>query len=125
MSLQQSEYLEVRRIPGKGRGVFARILIPKGTIFETVPMLVCKQDDLVGSTLMDYVYAWGKETVGLALGYGSMYNHSYKPNARYFDLPVQRKEFVALRDIQPGEEVTINYNGEPKDKKPVWFDVKD
>lgn len=125
MSLQQSEYLEVRRIAGKGRGVFAKSLIPKGTVFETVPMLVCKQQDILESTLMNYVYAWGKDTVGVALGYGSMYNHSYKPNARYFDLPLQRKEFVALRDIQPGEEVTINYNGEPKDKKPVWFEVKE
>ena len=125
MSLQQSEFLEVRRIPGKGRGVFARVLIPKGTVFETVPMLVCKQKDILESTLMNYVYAWGTDTVGVALGYGSMYNHSYKPNARYFDLPLQRKEFVALRDIQPGEEVTINYNGEPKDKKAVGFEVKE
>ncbi len=125
MSLHQSEYLEVRRIPGKGRGVFARIMIPKGTIFETVPILVCNQDDIVGSTLMDYVYAWGAETVGLALGYGSLYNHSFKPNARYDDLVQQRKEFTALRDIQPGEEVTINYNGDPKSKKKVGFEVKD
>ena len=101
------------------------MLIPKGTVFETVPMLVCKQKDILDSTLMNYVYAWGADTVGVALGYGSMYNHSYKPNARYFDLPLQRKEFVALRDIQPGEEVTINYNGEPKDKKAVWFEVKE
>ncbi len=125
MSLPSSEFLEVRRISGKGRGVFARTLIPKGTVFEIVPMLVCKQEDLLESSLMDYVYYWGKNKVGLALGFGSMYNHSYKPNARYFDLPLQRKEFVALRDIKPGEEVTINYNGEPKDKKPVWFEVKE
>ncbi len=125
MSLSQSEYLEVRRIPGKGRGVFARVMIPKGTIFETVPMLVCKQDDIIGSTLMDYVYAWGVETVGLALGYGSLYNHSFKPNARYDDLAQQRKEFTSLRDIEAGEEVTINYNGDPKSKKSVGFDVKD
>ncbi len=125
MSLNQSEYLEVRRIPGKGRGVFARIMIPKGTTFETVPMLVCKQEDIICSTLMDYVYAWGDGTVGLALGYGSLYNHSFKPNARYYDLPQSRKEFTALRDIEAGEEVTINYNGDPKSKKSVGFEVKD
>lgn len=125
MSLHQSEYLEVRRIPGKGRGIFARILIPKGTIFETVPLLICKQDDIIGSTLMNYVYAWTETTVALALGYGSLYNHSYKPNARYDDLAQSRKEYTALRDIQPGEEVTINYNGDPKSKKSVGFDVHD
>ncbi len=125
MSLTQSESLEIRRVPGKGRGVFARVLIPKGTIFETVPMLVCKPDDIISSSLMNYVYDWGIDTVGIALGYGSLYNHSFKPNARYFDLPLQRKEFSALRDIQPGEEVTINYNGDPKIKKSVGFEVKE
>jgi SET domain-containing protein len=125
MSLSQSEYLEVRRIPGKGRGVFARKAIPKGTIFETVPLLVVKQDDIIGSTLMDYVYAWTETTVALALGYGSLYNHSYKPNARYDDLAQSRKEFTAIRDIEAGEEITINYNGDPKSKKNVGFDVMD
>ena len=125
MSVQQSEYLEIRRVPGKGRGVFARILIPKGTTFETVPMLVCKQEDILCSTLMDYVYCWGKETVGLALGYGSLYNHSFSPNARYDDLTQQRKSFTSLRDIPPGEEITINYNGDPKSKKDVGFAVKE
>ena len=125
MSLSQSEFLEVRRIPGKGRGVFARKAILKGTIFETVPLLVVKQDDIIASTLMDYVYAWTGSTVALALGYGSLYNHSFKPNARYDDLSQQRKEFTAIRDIEAGEEITINYNGDPKSKKSVGFDVMD
>ncbi|RLS55392.1 MAG: SET domain-containing protein [Planctomycetota bacterium] len=123
MSLSQSEYLEVRRIPGKGRGVFAKIAIPKGTVFETVPVLVCKQDDIIGSNLMDYVYAWTSSSVALALGYGSLYNHSYKPNARYDDLAQQRKSYTALRDIAAGDEITINYNGDPKSRKNVGFDV--
>lgn len=125
MSLSQSEYLEVRRIPGKGRGVFAKVMIPKGTIFETVPLLVCKQEDIIGSTLMDYVYAWTSSSVALALGYGSLYNHSFKPNARYDDLAQQRKSFTSLRDIPAGEEITINYNGDPKSRKSVGFDVMD
>jgi SET domain-containing protein len=32
-------------------------------------------------------------------------------------------EFSAIRDIQKGEEITMNYNGLPEDKTPVWFDV--
>ena len=32
-------------------------------------------------------------------------------NARYDDAGRQTKEYRALRDIQPGEEITINYNG--------------
>ena len=61
--------------------------------------------------------------MALALGYGSLYNHSYKPNARYDDVGPQTKEFTALRDIQPGEEITVNYNAEPKSRSAVWFEV--
>lgn len=125
MSLTQSEHLEVRRIPGKGRGVFAREAISKGTVIEIVPLLVVKQEDILCSTLMDYVYCWTENTVALALGYGSLYNHSYKPNARYDDLGQQRKSFTAIRDIAAGEEITINYNGDPKSKKSVGFEVKE
>jgi hypothetical protein len=28
-----------------------------------------------------------------------------------------------LRDIDPGEEITVNYNGEPEDAAPVGFQV--
>lgn len=32
-------------------------------------------------------------------------------------------EFWALRDIREGEEITINYNGNPEDQTSlVWFD---
>jgi len=30
-------------------------------------------------------------------------------------------EVIAIRDIQPGEEVTINYNGDPANQDPLWF----
>src|SRR4051812_37583625 len=46
----------------------------------------------------------------------------YKPNARYDDAGPQTKEFTALKDIRPGEEITVNYNGEPRNRSAVWFD---
>jgi hypothetical protein len=57
-------------------------------------------------------------------GYGSLYNHSYRPNARYVDLAGRTKVFTALRDIAAGEEITVNYNGEPGDVTPVGFEVE-
>ena len=30
-------------------------------------------------------------------------------------------EVIAIRDIQPGEEITINYNGDPESQDPLWF----
>ncbi|HNE48113.1 MAG TPA: SET domain-containing protein-lysine N-methyltransferase, partial [Saprospiraceae bacterium] len=59
----------------------------------------------------------------IALGYGSLYNHSYNPNARYevdFDEEVIR--FYTLSTIKAGGEITVNYNGDWQDQNPVWFD---
>ncbi|MEZ6047015.1 MAG: SET domain-containing protein [Planctomycetaceae bacterium] len=124
MSLKQSEWIKVKKVKGKGRGVFARKFIPKGTIIEKVPVIVIPVEDTYGSIIEDYVFEWGKGTVALALGYGSLYNHSYKANATYHDIGTKSKEYVTVRDIDEGEEITINYNGHPKDKTRMHFDVK-
>jgi SET domain-containing protein len=128
MSLVPSEYIEVKRVKGKGRGVFARKLIPKNTIFERAPLLVLKEGEALGEdchVLPYYVFEYGKGTIALALGFGSLYNHSFRPNARYEDVGNQTKHYIAIRDIKPGEEVTINYNGDEASKIPVGFDVLD
>lgn len=33
-------------------------------------------------------------------------------------------EFIARREIDRGEELTINYNWDPEDKTPVGFEVR-
>ena len=125
MSLHQSPFVSVKRIAGKGRGVVAKIDIPAETEFERAPVLVLPDEAVDDNMLVHYVYHWGRGTVGLALGYGSLYNHSFRPNARYDDVGSQTKVFTALRDIAAGEEITINYNGEPDNKTPVHFDVRE
>ena len=129
MPIQSSELIEVKRVPGKGRGVFARVFIPEGTVFERVPVLVIPRDEILESSdnpvLANYVFDWGRGTLALALGFGSLYNHSYRPNARYDDQGQMTKIFTALRDISPGEEITVNYNGHEDDMSPVGFDVLD
>ena len=81
------------------------------------------QIDGLPTTLYHYCFEWGKDTVALALGYGSIYNHSYAPNARYDDIAQRTKIYSAIQDIQPGEEITINYNGDPDDDSPMEFNV--
>src|SRR3954451_14129541 len=124
MAFTHSDSIEVKRVKGKGRGVFARRLIRKGDLIERVPMLVLPVEQCAeGSVVSDYCFDWGRGTVALALGYGSLSNHSYEPNSRYDDVGPQTKEFTALRDIRPGEEITVNYNGEPRSRAKVWFEV--
>ena len=107
--------------------MFAREFIAAGTIIERVPMLVFPGKELYiddqPTALYHYCFEWGKDTVALALGYGSIYNHSYSPNARYDDIAQRTKIYSAIKDIQAGEEITINYNGEPDDHSPMEFDV--
>jgi SET domain-containing protein len=127
MPLTASTLIEIKRTPGKGRGVFAREFIPAGTVFEQVPLLVIPASEILNygnsGFLASYVFEYRKGKVALALGYGSLYNHSFFPNARYDDTAQQVKEFMALRDIHPGEEITINYNGAEDVMDPVEFDV--
>ena len=123
MSFQQSDLIKVKKIKGKGRGVFARAFISAGTVIEKVPMLVMEREDVYGTMIEDYVFEWGKTTVALALGYGSLYNHSYAANARYEDVGKRAKAYIAERDIEKGEEITINYNGSPHDKTRLNFEV--
>jgi len=116
MSHSQSDLLEIRYTKGKGRGVFARKPIPKGTVIERVPLIIVTWDKIMDSELGNYVYSWTEKTAALAMGYGSLYNHSFHPNAYYEDVGRRTKIFTAYRDIAQGEEVTINYNGDPEDQ---------
>lgn len=124
MAFTHSDAIEVKRVRGKGRGVFARRLIREGEIIERVPVIVLPLDEGdTGTVLPAYCFTWSRNSVALALGYGSLFNHSYTPNARYDDRGDRTKVFSALRDIEPGEEITVNYNGEPDDPSPVGFPV--
>jgi hypothetical protein len=127
MRLAPSPLIEVRRSNKHGRGVFARQFISRGTIIEKVPVIVFPEKDLWSegrvTRLYHYAFEWSRGKVALALGYGSIYNHSYLPNARYDDIGRHIKVFAAIADIQPGEEITINYNGEPDDHSPMEFTV--
>lgn len=122
--------LEIRESPGKGRGVFAKAPISAGESIEIAPVIPFGSHEwplMTGLALDDYTYCWGKDAQGVAgafaLGYGSLYNHDYSPNAYYVRHLAERVvQFIARRDIQPGEEITINYNGDPDCQDPVWFD---
>ncbi len=124
---KQSPRIAVQRTESKGWGVFARKFIPVHSTIEEVPVLLVPSKDLYRktrtSTLADYAYVWDKKRVAIALGYGSLYNHSYEPNAEYVDDAPCVKRYIALRDIEPGEEVTINYNADPDDRTDVGFEV--
>lgn len=113
-------------IPKAGRGIFATKTMKKGEMIETAPVFVLPKNDystIKRTSIRDYYFMWGKTTAAICFGYGSMYNHSYQPNATYTKkIKDKTIEFKAIRDIKPGEEITVNYNyGNPASKKKLWI----
>jgi uncharacterized protein len=113
----------------KGRGVFARRKILKGEIIERCPVIVVPRQEwttIDETVLSNYVFDWGEdeEDAAVALGYISIYNHSYTPSAELTeDLDENVIEVSALRDIEEGQEIYVNYNGVPDNREELWFDV--
>jgi len=103
-----------------GRGVFAKQSIDNGELIESCPIIEVLLKDPANDEkglLVDYFFYFGNE-LAVALGFGSIYNHSYKPNATYKkDLTRKKIDFIAIKDINEGEEITVNYNyGNPNDQ---------
>jgi len=120
--------LYVKTIPGKGRGVFCDSLLRAGDLIEECPVVVCPPEDRshIDQTLLyNYYFLWQDDhrSTAIALGFGSLYNHSYQPNAHYetyYEDEIIR--FIALFDILPDTEITVNYNHDPEDQTKVWFE---
>lgn len=110
-----------------GRGIFAIRNIQKGEFIEEAPVIVIPIKEwkvmMKKNILSNYVFRWDADKA-IALGFGSLYNHSFTPNARYHtNIENQSIDFYAWEDIQENEEITVNYNGDPMDQSSLWFDV--
>lgn len=114
-----------------GRGVFSTKDYVRNEVIEECPVIIISPRERIkidGTSLYNYYYSWGKnnDQAAIALGYGSLYNHSYNPNAQYVkDLENATLKIVAIRSIATGEEIRVNYNGDPSSKKSMWFRVED
>jgi len=115
----------------KGRGVFTKKPIAAHKVIEIAPVIVMPEKDreLLDKTLLhDYIFEWqpnGEALCCMALGYVPIYNHSYQSNCEYcMNYEAATISITTIRDIAAGEELTINYNGDWDDEKPVWFEVK-
>lgn len=117
--------LVVRESPGRGRGVFAARAFAVGELLERAPVLVVPRsqvESLRGTLLDDYFFWWDYAHNACALGWASLYNHACPANAAFRIEPAARLLVITcVRPIAPGDEVTINYHGDPDDPRPVWF----
>ena len=127
-----NQQLYLSQTENKGRGVYTKEALKADTTIEISPVIIMSDTDrqLLDKTLLhDYIFEWLPEgqppMCCMALGWVPLYNHSYHSNAEYWmnydDNTIAVK---TVRDIKPGEEVTINYNGDWDNAEKVWFDVK-
>ena len=119
--------LSIRPSPGKGRGVFAERDFAEGDLIERCPGLVftAESRQAIGRTLLDgYYFNWVprvSEVAMIALGYGSIYNHSSTPNADWISrIDENMIDFIAQRPISAGEEILIHYQY-ASDSLPAWY----
>jgi SET domain-containing protein len=125
-----SSFLTIKSSPKRGRGIFTTKNIRKGTLLEISPVIVLneKERKTIEKTLLyHYVFEWGndKKKAAVALGYVSLYNHSYDANCEYeMEFGKKLMTIRTVKDIKKGEELFINYNAKPDDTTTVWFDTK-
>ncbi|MBG43125.1 MAG: SET domain-containing protein-lysine N-methyltransferase [Aequorivita sp.] len=96
-----------------GYGVVATEFIPAGTITwalddldrEFTPSKIKKMNSLYQEILETYCYRNNKGNFVLCWDYGRFVNHSFKSNCMSTAYDFE----IAIRDIQPGEELTDDY----------------
>jgi len=119
--------MEVKEIGNIGLGVFATQDYHADDIIEDCHIIALSELDknkIDETHIYNYYYSWGDNEAAIALGNGSLYNHSYTPNAKYVKLYNKKIiRFIAIKNIHAGEEIRTNYNGNPTSKKLLWFKV--
>lgn len=115
--------LKVKKVCGMGRGVFAAQDFKFRQVIERCNVILIPNK--VGSRsnpTREYSFRWDEEHVAISLGHGSLYNHSYDPNAYVLQNEKDMQMVLyALKPIKAGEQIFINYNGEPDCEDPLWF----
>ena len=110
----------------KGRGVYTSSDLSAGDIIEIAHVIVLPAHEkaiLHRTRLHDYYFDWGENgnSLAIALGYGSLYNHSDNANVEFEpDHGTSVIRFTASADIDAGTELTIDYHAGLSDGK-LWF----
>ncbi|KAH9911503.1 uncharacterized protein B0H18DRAFT_892713 [Fomitopsis serialis] len=119
-----SSGLRIGHSSGKGRGVYAARTLEPRTVVEISPVLLfskAEYEEHGRHTLLDhYTFRWRDGRMALALGLGSLFNHSQQPNVSYtLDTETESIRYMTTRRIQEGDELCIFYGHK------LWFDAVD
>lgn len=111
----------------QGNGVYALRDFKKNEVIEICPAIfipIAQFEVLKKTKMFFYFFEYTNKEFAVVLGYGSIYNHSYKPNSQYrFNFRKKVMVVRAIKRIRQGEEIFFNYNFWSRDKTPLdeWF----
>jgi uncharacterized protein len=118
MEILPPQKIKVVDIEGKIRGVIATQDIKSGEIIEVCPIVFIskKEADFFEKENSALKYYYLQQTATnkycIMFGYGSLYNHSFSPNADIDyneEIPENFLFFKAIKDIKAGEEIVFDY----------------
>lgn len=99
-----------------GRGLFTDSFLKEKAFLEKSPLIIISKKDkskIESTQLSSYVYEF-EDGLAIALGLGSLFNHSNTPNVGWKILKNEKAVmFWTLREIQPGEQLFIDYGYNP------------
>ena len=104
--------IEVKPSPIHRYGVFAKKDICINEVVEECPVVIFDKltRNYQEALSTGRSFQWSDDNCVIALGYGSMYNHSEEPNAEFkSDYENEILSFIATKDIPAGAEVLISY----------------
>lgn len=114
--------IEIRETKdGRGLGVFTLARLDIGSVVETCPVVIINADyKRLSRDVQLKLFDWndltqrGPNFHALALGYGSIYNGDNPANLHYAPFLEGQRHYIvlsAVRAIEVGEELTVNYSG--------------
>lgn len=92
--------------------MYSRTQFAKGEIVEICPIIFVGVEAKAIPNLKNYIFEIEKthDKYGVVLGYGSLYKHSENPNLEFaYNRTNRQMYFMAARQIQAQEELSINY----------------
>mmetsp|Transcript_81184 Transcript_81184/g.158602 ORF Transcript_81184/g.158602 Transcript_81184/m.158602 type:complete len:189 (+) Transcript_81184:29-595(+) len=125
LSLPSENLYEIRDDATKGRGLFARVSIPTFTTIHIAPCILVPmkeyEDHCKHTVFEEYLFNAHDGSRLLALGIGSLFNHSRHPNISYrLNLSARTITYSSShKAISCGDELCIFYGPDEK----LWFDM--
>jgi SET domain-containing protein len=114
--MTRNDLIEVRQVPGKGRGVVALVDIPEGTVVEVSPAQVLPRAEAEAiethaPSAAQHLFWWDDEgREALVFGVGTMFNHAADGCLRLDrDHDAETVTFTTTRPVHAGEELCYDY----------------